>query len=67
VGPFIAPCQQEAVTEQTSSSLSLTAVRAITDRGNLKVRPQEVKETLLFPRKCLFGSERHLCPQVMQK
>jgi hypothetical protein len=62
--PFIAPCQQEAVTEQTSSSLSLTAVRAVTERGDLKDRPREV-ETLL-PRKCLFASERHLCHQAMQ-
>jgi hypothetical protein len=67
VGPFIAPCQQEAVTEQTSSSLSLTAVRAITEKRDLKDRPQEVKETLLLPRKCLFASERHLHPQAMQK
>jgi hypothetical protein len=64
--PFIAPCQQEAVTEQTSSSLSLTAVRAVTERGDLKDRPQEVKETLL-PRKCLFASESHLHLQAMQK
>jgi hypothetical protein len=67
VGPFIAPCQQEAVTEQTLSSPSLTAVRAITERGDLKDRPQEVKETLLLPRKCLFCSERHLRPQAVQK
>jgi hypothetical protein len=65
-GPFITPCQQEAVTEQTSLSLSLTAVRAITERGDLKDRPQKVKETLL-PRKCLFAYERHLHPQAMQK
>jgi hypothetical protein len=32
----------------------------------LKDRPQEVKETLLLPRKCLFTSERHLCHQAMQ-
>jgi hypothetical protein len=32
-GPFITPCQQEAVTEQISSSLSLTAVRATIERG----------------------------------
>jgi hypothetical protein len=66
-GPSIAPCQQEAVTEQTSSSLFLTAVRAVTERGDLKDRLQKVKETLLLPRKCLFASERHLCPQTMQK
>jgi hypothetical protein len=66
-GLFIAPCQQEAVTEQTSLSLSLIAVRVITERGDLKDRPQEVKETLLLPRKCLFASERHLHPQAMQK
>jgi hypothetical protein len=62
VGPFIAPCQQEAVTEQTSSSLFLTAVRAVTERGDLKDRPWKVKETLLLPRKGLFASERHLLP-----
>jgi hypothetical protein len=28
----------------------------------LKDRPQEVKETLLLRRKCLFASERHLLP-----
>jgi hypothetical protein len=28
----------------------------------LKDRPQEVKETLLLPRKHLFASERHLLP-----
>jgi hypothetical protein len=65
--PFITPCQQEAVTEQTSSSLFLTAVRAVTERGDLKNILQEVKETLLLPRKCMFASERHLCPQAMQK
>jgi hypothetical protein len=32
----------------------------------LKNRPWEVKETLL-PGKCPFASERHLCPQAMQK
>jgi hypothetical protein len=32
-GPFIALCQQEAVTEQTLSSLSLTAVRDTIERG----------------------------------
>jgi hypothetical protein len=53
--------------ETSSSSLSLTAVRANIERGDLKDRPQEVKETLLLPRKCLFASERHLCPQAMQK
>jgi hypothetical protein len=47
--------------------LSLTVVRAVTERGDLKDRPQEVKETLLLPRKGLFASERHLCPQAMQK
>jgi hypothetical protein len=36
------------------------------DVEGLKDRPQEVKETLL-PRKLLFASERHLCPQAMQK
>jgi hypothetical protein len=36
VGRFIGSCQQEALTEQTSSSLSLTAVRAITERVDLK-------------------------------
>jgi hypothetical protein len=48
-------------------SLSLTVVRVVTERGNLKDRPQEVKETLLLSRKGLFASERHLCPQAMQK
>jgi hypothetical protein len=36
VGLFIAPCQQEAVTEETSLSLSLTSVRAIIERGGLE-------------------------------
>jgi hypothetical protein len=67
VGVFITPCQQEAVTEQTSSSLFLTAVRVVTERGDLKDRPREVKETLLLPRKCPFASERHPRPQAMQK
>jgi hypothetical protein len=66
-GPFIGPCQQEVVTEKTSLSLSLTAVRMVTERGDLKDRLQEVKETLLLPRKCLYASERHLYPQAMQK
>jgi hypothetical protein len=44
VGPFITPCQQEAVTEQTTLSLSLTAVRATIEWGNegLKDGLQEV-------------------------
>jgi hypothetical protein len=67
VGLFISPYQQEVVTEQNSSSLSQTAVRAITERGDLKDRPQEIKETLLLPRKRVFASERHLCPQAVQK
>jgi hypothetical protein len=67
VGPFIAPCQQEVVIEQTLSCLFLTAVRVVTERGDLKDRPREVKETLLLPRKCLFATERHLRPQAMQK
>jgi hypothetical protein len=62
VGPFIVPSQQETVTEQTSLSLFLSAVRVVTERGDLKDRLQEVKETLLLPRKSLFASERHLCP-----
>jgi hypothetical protein len=66
-GLFIAPCHQEVVTEQTSLSLFLTAVRVVTERGDLKDRLQEVKETLLLPRKCLFASERHLCSQAVQK
>jgi hypothetical protein len=33
VGPFIALSQQEAVTEQTSLSLFLTAVRVTIERG----------------------------------
>jgi hypothetical protein len=65
-GPFIALCQQEAVTEQTSLSLFLTTVRAVTERGDLKDRPQEVKETLLRPRKFPFAFERHLCHKAMQ-
>jgi hypothetical protein len=48
-------------------SLFLTAVRAVTERVDLKDILQEVKETLLLPRKYLFASERHLQPQVMQK
>jgi hypothetical protein len=39
----------------------------VTERGNLKDGPQEVKETLLLPRKWLSASERHLCPQAMHK
>jgi hypothetical protein len=35
-GHFIAPCQQEAVTEQTFSPLFLTAVMEVTERGDLK-------------------------------
>jgi hypothetical protein len=60
VGPFIASCQQ------TSSSLFLTAVKMVTERGDLKDRPGEVKGTLL-PRECPSASERHLRPQAMQK
>jgi hypothetical protein len=67
VGNFISFRQQEAVTEQTLSSLCFTAVNVVTERGDLKGRPWEVKETLLLPRKCLFASERHLHPQAMQK
>jgi hypothetical protein len=66
-GPFITPCQQEAVTEQTSLSLFLTAVREVSERGDLKDRPREVEETLLLLRKCSFTSERHHHPQDMQK
>jgi hypothetical protein len=66
-GPFIAPYLQEAVTEKTLSSLFLTAVRAVTERGDLKDILQEVKETLLLPRKYLFACERHHHPQAMQK
>jgi hypothetical protein len=66
VGPFISPCQQEAVTEQTSLSLFLTVVRVVTERGDLKDRPWEVKETLLH-RECPTASERYLHPQAMQK
>jgi hypothetical protein len=66
-GPFIAPCQQEAVTEQTLSSLSLTAVRVVTERRDLKDRPGEVKKTLLLPRERSSASERHPCLQAMQK
>jgi hypothetical protein len=64
--PFIAPCQQEAVTEQTSSSLFLTLVRVVAEMGDLKDRLQKVKETLFLPRKRPFASERHLCYQAMQ-
>jgi hypothetical protein len=35
-GPFIAPCQQEVVTEQTSLSQSLTAVKATIEGGGMK-------------------------------
>jgi hypothetical protein len=35
-GPFISPCQQEAVTEQTSSSLSLTAIRATIEKTDCR-------------------------------
>jgi hypothetical protein len=66
-GPSITPCQQEAVTKQTSLYLFLTAVRIVTERGDLKDRLQEVKEILLLPRKQLFASERHLRLQAMQK
>jgi hypothetical protein len=48
-------------------SLSLTAVRVTTERGDLKDRPLEVKETLLLPGECLYASERHLRPQAMHK
>jgi hypothetical protein len=41
-GPFIVLCQQESVTESTSLSLFLTAVRVIIERGDLKGRLQEV-------------------------
>jgi hypothetical protein len=63
-GPFITPCQLEAVTEKTLSSLFLTTVRVVTERGDLKDILQEVKETLLLPRKHLFASERHLRPPL---
>jgi hypothetical protein len=36
-GPFIAPCQQEAITEQILLSLSLTAVRATIERGDWRM------------------------------
>jgi hypothetical protein len=36
-GPYIAPCQQKAITEQTSSSLFLTAVRVTIERGDWKM------------------------------
>jgi hypothetical protein len=59
-GPFIAPGQQEAVTEQTSLSLSLTAVRAVTERRELKDGLQEVpkdgkwsRRHFSFPGNCL--------------
>jgi hypothetical protein len=67
VGPSITPCKQEAVTEQTSLSLFLTTVRAVTERGDLKDRLWEAKKTLLLPRKGLFASERHIRPQAKQK
>jgi hypothetical protein len=34
VGPFVAPFQQETVTEKTLLSLFLTAVRVIIERGD---------------------------------
>jgi hypothetical protein len=59
-GPSIAPCQQEAVTEQTSSSLSLAAVRAIPETdGGLEGQTTGGRSVL--------ASERHLHPQAMQK
>jgi hypothetical protein len=42
VGPFIGPCQQESVIEETSLSLFLTAVRAIIERRDSKGGLQEV-------------------------
>jgi hypothetical protein len=47
------------------SSLFLTAVRAVTERGDLKDRPKEVKETLLLSRECPAVSERHLHPEAI--
>jgi hypothetical protein len=67
VSPFIAPCQQKAVTEQTLLSLFLTAVRVVTKRGDLKDGLWEVKETLLLSRKLQSASERHLHSQAMHK
>jgi hypothetical protein len=53
VGCFIAPCQQEAVTEQTSSSLSLTAVRAITERVDLKEDHRRSRRHFSLGKACL--------------
>jgi hypothetical protein len=47
VGPFIIPCQQESVTEYTSSFLILTADRVKVEKGDLKGRLQEVH---MFPK-----------------
>jgi hypothetical protein len=66
-GPFINPCQQDQLLNRLHLSLFLTAVRAVTERGDLKDILQEVKKTLLLPRKHLFASERHVHPQAMQK
>jgi hypothetical protein len=49
------------------SSLFLTAIRVVTERGNLKDGLQEVKKILLLPRKHPSASERHLCPQAIHK
>jgi hypothetical protein len=47
-------------------SLFLTAVRAVSERGDLKDGLQDVKETLL-PRKCLSEFEKHLHPQAIHR
>jgi hypothetical protein len=64
--PFITPVSRKQLLNRLQLSLFLTVVRAVTERGHLKDRLREVKETLL-PRKCPSASERHLSPQAMQK
>jgi hypothetical protein len=63
-GPFIIP---SAGSSYRTDFIVLKAVRAVTERGDLKDRLWEVKETLFLPRKHSFASERHLCYQAMQK
>jgi hypothetical protein len=55
------------ISHTVSENLFLGLLIIVLRIKNLKDIPREVKETLLLPRKCPFASERHLCPQVMQK
>jgi hypothetical protein len=61
-------CIPEITKDIVSHSWRLTdsQINSLPQMG-VKDRPQEVKETLLLPRKCLFASERHLRLQAMQK